>query len=108
MLIWQLGRGRAGCYNQRHESEVMQMTTLTGHFDGKVIVPNEPVDLPQGENLIIHIERSSTKSDPEFGTLDYVRSRIKSKISDEDAELMRNAIEEAFENISPDPDVKFE
>jgi len=73
----------------------MAMTTLTGHFDGKVIVPNEPVDLPQGENLIIHIERSS-KSDPEFGSLEYVRSHMKSKISDEDAEQMRNAIEEAF------------
>jgi len=30
--------------------------TITAHFDGKVIVPDEPVQLPVGERLQIHID----------------------------------------------------
>jgi len=32
------------------------MVAITGHFDGKVIVPDEPVDLPRGQRLLLHIE----------------------------------------------------
>ncbi len=30
--------------------------TIAAHFDGKVIVPDEPVDLAQGQQLRIRIE----------------------------------------------------
>lgn len=30
--------------------------TIRAHFDGKVIVPDEPVQLPVGEPLHIHLE----------------------------------------------------
>jgi len=30
--------------------------TLRAHFDGKVIVPEEPVDLPVGQSLSVQIE----------------------------------------------------
>ncbi len=30
--------------------------TITGHFDGKVIVPDEAVRLPIGQPLRIHVE----------------------------------------------------
>jgi hypothetical protein len=30
--------------------------TLTAHFDGKVIVPDEPVQLPVGQRLQVHVE----------------------------------------------------
>ncbi|MDR3701331.1 MAG: hypothetical protein P4L56_16915 [Candidatus Sulfopaludibacter sp.] len=33
------------------------MVTVNAHFDGKVIVPDEPVDLPPNEALIVQIER---------------------------------------------------
>jgi hypothetical protein len=36
--------------------------TLTAHFDGKVIVPDEPVQLPVGQPLQVHIELVATKS----------------------------------------------
>jgi hypothetical protein len=32
------------------------MVAIIGHFDGKVIVPDEPVDLPTGQRLIVHLE----------------------------------------------------
>ena len=32
------------------------MVAITGHFDGKVIVPDEPVNLPRGQRLLVHIE----------------------------------------------------
>jgi hypothetical protein len=37
-------------------------TTILAHFDGKVIVPNEPVDVPTGTPLRLRIELLSTES----------------------------------------------
>ena len=31
------------------------MTLLRAHFDGKVLVPNEPVDLPVGQELEVQV-----------------------------------------------------
>lgn len=36
------------------------MVAIRGHFDGKVIVPDEPIDLPRGQALIVHIERATS------------------------------------------------
>jgi hypothetical protein len=30
--------------------------TIKAHFDGKVIVPDEPINLPQGKSFLVHIE----------------------------------------------------
>ena len=30
--------------------------TVSAHFDGKVIVPDEPLDLPPNQALILHIQ----------------------------------------------------
>jgi hypothetical protein len=32
------------------------MVAIRGHFDGKVIVPDEPVDLPRNQPLVLHVE----------------------------------------------------
>jgi hypothetical protein len=32
------------------------MVAIKGHFDGKVIVPDEPVDLPRNQPLIVHVQ----------------------------------------------------
>lgn len=32
------------------------MVAIKSHFDGKVFVPDEPVDFPRGRRLILHIE----------------------------------------------------
>ena len=31
------------------------MVAIKGHFDGKVIVPDEPLDLPANQRLLVHI-----------------------------------------------------
>ena len=33
------------------------MVTVSAHFDGRVIVPDEPLDLPPNQALIVQIER---------------------------------------------------
>jgi hypothetical protein len=35
---------------------VMDMVAITGHFDGKFIVPDEPLNLQPNQRLIVHIE----------------------------------------------------
>jgi len=37
------------------------MTTVNAHFDGKVIIPDEPLDLPPNQPLIISIEPVAEK-----------------------------------------------
>jgi hypothetical protein len=32
---------------------------IRGHFDGKVLVPNEPVDLPRNQPLVMHVEMAA-------------------------------------------------
>ena len=31
------------------------MVAIKGHFDGKVFVPDEPVDLPRGQSVVLHV-----------------------------------------------------
>ena len=38
------------------------MTTLRAHFDGKVLVPEEPVDLPQGRSFRIQVLEEASNS----------------------------------------------
>ncbi|MEJ0089235.1 MAG: hypothetical protein WDM80_05740 [Limisphaerales bacterium] len=41
------------------------MTTLKAHFDGKVLIPDEPVNLPMDCTLELHVEpvkKSSTET----------------------------------------------
>lgn len=32
------------------------MIAIKAHYDGKVIVPDEPVKLPKGQDLLLHID----------------------------------------------------
>jgi len=34
--------------------------TITAHFDGRVLVPDEAVELPVGQSLRLHIELTSS------------------------------------------------
>jgi hypothetical protein len=43
------------------------MSAIRCHFDGKVIVPDEPVDLPVNQQFIIHIEAGVVFVDPPDG-----------------------------------------
>ena len=41
------------------------MTTIRGHFDGKVIIPSEPVDLPRGRELLLHVDDTTGSVAPD-------------------------------------------
>ncbi len=47
------------------------MTTIRAHFDGKVFVPDEPVDLPVGQHVNIPVmpKGQAIPPPPEGGTL---------------------------------------
>ena len=38
------------------------MRAIKAHFDGKVLVPDEPVDLPLGKALIVKIEEAESQT----------------------------------------------
>jgi hypothetical protein len=40
------------------------MTVLRAHFDGKVLVPTQPVDLPIGQELELQVTRVEPASQP--------------------------------------------
>ena len=48
------------------------MTTLRAHFDGRVLVPDEPVDLPLGRSLEVQV-READEAPPAGATQEQVR-----------------------------------
>lgn len=49
------------------------MVALRGHFDGRAIVLDDPVDLPQGKALIVHVELESPAPPPiDSSALDWI------------------------------------
>jgi hypothetical protein len=81
--------------------------TLTAHFDGKVIVPDSPVDLPQHQRFCVTV--TSLPVNDQLGTAEFVlRQLADHPISDEDAQAMRVAIEDAFERIEPASNINFD
>ncbi|HTS46627.1 MAG TPA: hypothetical protein VMH05_01720 [Bryobacteraceae bacterium] len=47
------------CHIERAGTPAM---TVNAHFDGKVIVPDEPLNLPRNQALIVSIEPRKTRS----------------------------------------------
>ena len=45
------------------------MTTVNAHFDGKVIVPDEPLNLPLNQALIVSIESVPEKLEAAEGSV---------------------------------------
>jgi hypothetical protein len=42
--------------------------TISAHFDGRVLVPDEPIDLPTGQRLRIQVDLASD-AEPRFADL---------------------------------------
>src|SRR6266852_5074283 len=45
-------------------SPIRSFLTVSAHFDGKFIVPDEPLDLPPNQALIVQIERVGGEAAP--------------------------------------------
>ncbi len=43
--------------------------TVNAHFDGKAIIPDEPLDMPPNQALILHIERVGPRETAEESAL---------------------------------------
>jgi hypothetical protein len=43
--------------------------TVNAHFDGKAIIPDEPLDMPPNQALIVQIERVSPREPAEESAL---------------------------------------
>jgi hypothetical protein len=84
--------------------------TFQAHFDGKTIIPDHPVDLPRGRRLLIHVDTTaeSPVESAAQGTVGNMMEQFKSPVSDEDAELMRRAVNEADRNFEPSPDINLD
>jgi hypothetical protein len=46
--------------------------TVNAHFDGKVIIPDEPLDLPRNQPLIVRIEPVAEKHEVEGSVLSWL------------------------------------
>jgi hypothetical protein len=61
------------------------MHTLTARFDGKVLVPDEPLDLAVGETVELSIQR---RPQPNTAALDLLARLPAIRIAPEDAEAI--------------------
>jgi hypothetical protein len=48
------------------------MSTIRAHFDGKVIVPDEPIDLPVDQELIVTVSTASVSKDASTDYRDWI------------------------------------
>ena len=70
------------------------MVAIHGHFDGKVIIPDEPVDLPRNTRLLIHVQNELPEGTPGATLL-----KIAGSIDPQDLKRMSDAIEQDCERI---------
>lgn len=76
--------------------------SIRGHFDGKVVVLDEPASLRLNQRVNIMPEpEPATQA---FGSLAYILSRQTYPLADEDAAEMISAIEQACEHVDADSD----
>lgn len=76
------------------------MVAMKGHFDGKVIVPDEPVDLPVNQPLIVRIEPVNGAPPPR-GVAGVGLLRFAGLIDRSELERMGAAIDEATGRVNP-------
>ena len=83
-------------------------TTLRVHFDGSVLVPEEPVDLPIGESVEIFVGGGARESAGAYGTPSAVLAAALSEphVSNEDVAALEQAI--ASSKLTPRSGVDFD
>jgi hypothetical protein len=79
-----------------------RVTKITGHFDGRVVTPDDASRLKPNQSVTIE----GVPADPDFGTLGYVWRHMMDPLPHEDAQQMLQDIEQACENVDPESDVR--
>ena len=67
------------------------MVAIRGRFDGKVFIPEDAVDLPRNQRVILHVEPVGAGPLPQGATGEQLRKLV-GAISPEDLRLMSQAI----------------
>jgi hypothetical protein len=81
------------------QSEVIGMVAIRDHFDGKVIVPDEPLDLPPNQRLIVHLEPVASAAPELSGVPGQALLRFAGSLGPEEAWQISAAIDEGCERI---------
>ena len=83
-------------------------TKLRAHFDGRVLVPEEPVDLPIGQSVEIRVGRATHESGGAPGTPPAVLAAARSEphVSSEDVAELERTI--AYSKLPPGHGVDFD
>lgn len=74
--------------------------TFTGHFDGRVIVPEQPTDLPRNERLVVTVRFGASPLPPPTPGSELLK--FSGTLSKEEADEQRRIIEEGCERIDDD------
>jgi hypothetical protein len=77
------------------------MMVIRAHYDGKVIVPNEPVDLPRGRELLFHVDESAATRSV-VGVSGKSLLHFSGAMAADDVQQMTQAIAEGCEQINTD------
>lgn len=79
------------------------MIKIKGHFDGRAIVPDEPVNLPSGQPLVVSVELAGPAQGPApagvSGAVGATLLRFAGSIEPDDLRAMTTAIREGCERI---------
>jgi hypothetical protein len=77
------------------------MIAIKGHFDGRVIVPDEPVDLPRDQTFTIRIDTSPTES-PAPSSRKAALMSLAGTMTPEEGRAMMEAIDEHCGRVEKD------
>ncbi len=78
------------------------MVRLSAKFDGKVFVPDDVVDMPRDQRVVMHVEPISSEGTKPPGKPATDFQQFVGTIDPTDLKLMSDAIEEAFGQVEPD------
>lgn len=76
-------------------------TVFKAHFDGKVLIPDEPVSLPANQQVRVTVQTSVDASRSTSGR-DLVESLARLRLTPDESAEMDRAIAEECERINPD------
>lgn len=82
------------------------MVRMNGHFDGKVIVPDEPVNLPLNQRLRIDVEVVTPNIQANGTAIAEAFERAKKQFTKEDLDAMDAAHEECERIEESDEDLR--
>ena len=82
------------------------MVAIKGHFDGRVIVPDEPLDLPAQQRVIVHVQPVGDAGQGATfrsnGVAGAALLQFAGLIPADDLRLMEAAIRDACERVDAD------